>query len=312
MAAPQNPNVQALPQWRQWIQQLYRPGYEAGPRPRSQWRDAWGRLLRNPLAVLGGVTILLLALAAVLAPWIAPYDPTAQDLTAINQAPSAVHWCGTDQLGRDIFSRLLWGARISLSVGVFTQLLVLAIGLPIGALAGFFGGRVDSLLMRATDVMYAFPDLLLVILFRAVFGPSIAMMFVAIALASWVGLARLTRGQFLSLKEREFVQAAHALGATHGRIILRHLLPNAAGPLIVLLTFAVPRAIFAEAALSYIGIGIAPPTPSWGSMIQEGSQAIFAAPWQVFFPSIAIATTMLAFTFLGDGLRDALDPRLTR
>jgi oligopeptide transport system permease protein len=312
MAAPENPNVGAIPQWRQWVQHLHRPGYEVGPSPRSQWRDAWGRLLRNPLAVIGGITVLVLAFAAILAPWIAPYDPIAQDLTAINQAPSREHWFGTDGLGRDIYSRLIWGARISLSVGVFTQVLVLAIGLPIGAMAGLFGGRVDNLLMRATDVMYAFPDLLLVILFRAVFGPSIGMMFVAIALASWVGLARLTRGQFLSLKEREFVQAAHALGASHGRIILRHLLPNAAGPLIVLLTFGVPRAIFAEAALSYIGIGIAPPTPSWGSMIQEGSQAIFAAPWQVFFPSIAIATAMLAFTFLGDGLRDALDPRLTQ
>jgi oligopeptide transport system permease protein len=197
-------------------------------------------------------------------------------------------------------------------VGIFTQLIVLAIGVPIGALAGMIGGRTDNLLMRFTDVMYAFPDLLLVILFRAVFGPSIFMMFLAIALASWVGVSRLTRGQILALKERGFVEASGATGASNAYLIRRHLLPNALGPLIVYLTFNVPRAIFAEAALSYIGIGIAPPTPSWGSMIQEGSQAIFAAPWQVLFPGIAIAVTMMAFTFLGDGLRDALDPRMTR
>jgi oligopeptide transport system permease protein len=279
---------------------------------RSLWRDAWQRMLRNRLAMVGLVVVGLLILVALFAPFIAPFDPTRQNYDEIALPPGGSHLFGTDQLGRDLLSRLLWGARISIAVGIFTQLVVLALGLPIGAIAGLRGGRVDNLLMRFTDIMYAFPDLLLVILFRAVFGPSVIFLFLAIALAHWVGLARLTRGQILSLKERGFVEAARAQGAAPGWIIVKHLLPNALGPIVVYLTFNVPRAIFAEAALSYIGIGIAPPTPSWGSMIQEGNQAIFAAPWQVLFPSLAIALTMMAFSFLGDGLRDALDPRMTR
>jgi oligopeptide transport system permease protein len=281
---------------------------EAG-QTRSLWRDAARRLWQNKLAVAGGAIIVCLSIVAILAPFIAPYDPTRQDYQFMQQPPTAGHLMGTDQLGRDTLSRLIYGARISLSVGIFTQLIVLVIGVPIGALAGLLGGRVDNLLMRFTDVMYAFPDLLLVILFRAMFGPNLYFMFLAIGLASWVGVARLTRGQFLSLKQRDFVEAARSLGASNLRIITHHLAPNSLGPLIVYLTFNVPRAIFAEAALSYIGIGIAPPTPSWGNMIQEGSQAIFAAPWQVLFPGLAIALTMMAFSFFGDGLRDALDPR---
>jgi oligopeptide transport system permease protein len=281
-------------------------------RQRTLWRDARGRLLRNRLAVAGGCLVVLLAAIALLAPLIAPYDPTKQNYSLILAGPTPEHPFGTDGLGRDVLSRLLWGARISMSVGILTQLVVIAVGVPLGAISGLAGGRTDNLLMRFTDIMYAFPDLLLVILFRAIFGPSIGMMFVAIALASWVGVARLTRGQILSLKEREFVEAARALGASNTRILTRHLLPNAVGPLVVQVTFNVPRAIFAEAALSYIGIGIAPPTPSWGSMIQDGAQAIFAAPTLALFPGLAIAITMMAFTFLGDGLRDALDPRMTR
>jgi oligopeptide transport system permease protein len=279
---------------------------------RGQWRDAWRRLSRNPLAMVGLAAVVLLLVIAVLAPLLAPFDPTQQNYGEISHPPGGAHPFGTDQLGRDLLSRIIWGARISIAIGIFTQLIVLAIGLPIGAIAGALGGRADNLLMRFVDIVYAFPDLLLVILFRAVFGPSIPFMFLAIALAQWGGLARLTRGQILSLNQRGFVEAARAQGASTSWVITRHLLPNAAGPLIVYLTFNVPRAIFAEAALSYIGIGIAPPTPSWGSMIQEGSQMIFAAPWQVVFPSLAIATTMMAFSFLGDGLRDALDPRMTR
>ena len=262
--------------------------------------------------MIGLLGVLGLIAIALFAPILVPFDPALQNYGDISRPPGGAHPFGTDQLGRDVLSRLIWGGRISISVGIFTQLIVLAIGLPVGALAGMLGGRVDNLLMRLVDIVYAFPDLLLVILFRAVFGPSILFMFLAIALAQWVGLARLTRGQILSLKQRGFVEAARALGAPPRWIVTRHLLPNAAGPLIVYLTFNVPRAIFAEAALSYIGIGIAPPTPSWGSMIQEGSQAIFAAPWQVLFPSLAVAATMMAFSFLGDGLRDALDPQMTR
>ena len=252
----------------------------------------------------------MLAIAAALAaPVLAPYDPARQHYDRILAEPGPEHPLGTDQLGRDVLSRLLWGARVSLAVGILTQVIVVGVGVAVGAAAGVAGGRVDNLLMRLTDVVYALPELLLAILLRAVVGSSPVMLIVAIGLASWVGVARLTRGQMLTLKERDFVRAARAMGAGPIWITRRHLLPNAAGPLIILLTFNVPRAVFAEAALSYIGIGIAPPTPSWGSMIQEGAQAIFAAPTLVLFPSLAIVGTMLAFTLLGDGLRDQLDPR---
>jgi oligopeptide transport system permease protein len=199
-----------------------------------------------------------------------------------------------------------------LAVGLFAQAIVLAIGLPVGAFSAWVGGRVDNIIMRLVDVMYAFPDILLIILLRAILGGTIYMMFLAIGLVAWVNVARLSRGQILSLKQQDFVTAARAMGASGRYITLRHLLPNSLGPIIVAVTFNVPRAIFAEAALSYIGIGINPPTPSWGNMIRDGYDVIFAAPYLMIFPAIAIGILMLAFTFLGDGLRDALDPRLRR
>ncbi|MEL7561643.1 ABC transporter permease [Dehalogenimonas sp. 4OHTPN] len=284
------------------------------------WGDAWIRLRRNKLAVVGGIIIIIIALAAVLAPWITEYDFAFQDYSAILQPPSAQHWFGTDELGRDVFARMIYGARTSLAVGLFTQFIVIFVGLPIGAFAGFIGGRVDNLLMRFVDVMYAFPDILLIILLSAVmretdfarFGGGIFVIFLAIGLVNWVGISRLIRGQILSLKQRDFVTAARAMGGGSRYITFRHLLPNALGPIIVAVTFGVPRAIFAEAALSYIGIGIRPPTPSWGAMIRDGFNVMNAYPHLVIIPAIAIAVLMLAFTFLGDGLRDALDPRLRR
>ncbi len=276
------------------------------------WGDAWIRLRRNKLAVIGGAFVLLLSLAAILAPVITPYSFEQQNYNAIMQGPSMQHFLGTDELGRDVFSRLIYGARTSLAVGVFTQIIVLAIGLPIGAIAGYAGGRLDNWLMRFVDVMYAFPDILLIILLRSIFGGSIYMIFLAIGLVNWVSIARLVRGQVLSLKERDFVSAARSMGGGSAYITGRHLLPNSLGPVIVAVTFGVPRAIFTEAALSYIGIGVKPPTPSWGAMIRDGYDVIFAAPHLVVVPAIAIALVMLAFTFLGDGLRDALDPRMRR
>lgn len=276
------------------------------------WGDALIRLRRNRLAVAGGIAILLVALGAILVSFISPYEFAKQDLDAILQGPSWRHPLGTDGLGRDVITRLLYGARTSLAVGVFTQAIVLAIGLPIGAFSGSAGGRVDNLTMRFVDVMYAFPDILLIILLRAVLGGSIYMIFLAIGLVAWVNVARLVRGQILSLKQRDFVTAARAMGASGPYITFRHLLPNSLGPVIVAVTFNVPRAIFAEAALSYIGIGVKPPNPSWGTMIADGYDVIFAAPHLVAFPALAIGLLMLAFTFLGDGLRDALDPRLRR
>lgn len=275
----------------------------------SLWRDAGRRLLRNRLAMAGGIIVLAMVLIALLADVLSPYDPIKQNYNAILEAPSLRHLVGTDALGRDALSRLVHGARTSMTVGIFTQLIVLAIGLPLGALAGYGGGRTDNLLMRFTDIVYAFPELLMVILLQTIFGGSIYMLFLAIGLVAWTNVARLTRGQILSLKEREFVLAARAMGATGAVIIWRHLLPNSLGPIIVTVTFGVPRAIFLEAALSYIGIGVKPPTPSWGTMVQDGYGAIFSFPHLVAFPALAIALVMLAFTFLGDGLRDALDPR---
>ncbi|MBI4232929.1 MAG: ABC transporter permease [Chloroflexi bacterium] len=280
-----------------------------GQKRRTLWGEAWRRLLSNRLAVAGLSFVAFLALVALLASFLAPHDPAFQNYSAIQERPGARYWLGTDDLGRDIFSRLVYGARVSLLVGIFAQLIALSVGLPIGALAAFSGGRVDNLAMRFVDIVYGFPDLLLIILLRAVFGGSIYMIFLAIGLVAWSNLARLVRGQILSLKEQEYITAVRALGAPGPYIVLRHLIPNALGPVIVTVTFGIPRAIFVEAALSYIGIGVKPPTPSWGSMIRDGYNLIFSAPHMVVAPALAIAAIMLAFTFLGDGLRDALDPR---
>ncbi len=278
----------------------------------SMWGDAFIRLRRNKLAVAGAVIILLIAIGAIIIPYVSPYTFDGQDLKSIMQGPSIHHWLGTDELGRDVFTRLLYGARTSLAVGIFTQVIILAIGIPIGATAGSVGGKTDNYLMRFVDVMYAFPDILLVILLRAILGGSIYMIFLAIGLVAWVNVARLIRGQILSLKQRDFITAARAMGGSTGYRTFRHLIPNSLGPIIVLVTFSVPRAIFMEAALSYIGIGVKPPTPSWGTMISDGYNVIFAAPYLIICPAIAIGILMLSFTFLGDGLRDALDPRLRK
>jgi oligopeptide transport system permease protein len=285
---------------------------EIGKSHHSLWGDAIIRLRRNKLAIAGGIIILIIGLTSIIYPFFSRYDFSSQDLLNVLKGPSSLHWLGTDELGRDVFTRLIFGARTSLAVGLFTQIIVLGIGLPIGAISGAAGGKLDNLLMRFVDVIYAFPDLLLIILLRAIFGGSIYMIFVAIGLVSWVGVARLVRGQTLALKQRDFVTAAKVFGGTGSYVTTRHLLPNSLGPVIVSVTFNIPRAIFAEAALAYIGIGVKPPTPSWGAMIRDGSNVIFAAPHLVLFPAIAIAVLMLSFTFLGDGLRDALDPRLRR
>ena len=280
------------------------------------WTDVWRRFRRNRLAVLGAVIVVLLALDALLVPLLVHFgivqDPIKQDVANSFAAPSAQHLMGTDQLGRDLLSRLMHGARISLTIGVLVQGIILVIGGTIGLVSGYAGGRTDNLLMRFTDIWYAFPDLIFVLVLVSVFGASLLSIFVAIGIVNWVGLARLVRGQVLSIKEKEFVESARAVGSSHPKIVLRHLIPNALGPVIVTLTFGIPQAIFLEAVLSYLGVGIPPPTPSWGVMIQDGYQAIFSSPGQVAFPAIAVAITMLSFTFIGDGLRDALDPRMKR
>ena len=277
--------------------------------PRGLWNDAFARLLANRLAVFGMVLIFFVTVVALFANLLALHDPTFQDYSAVFAPPGSAHLLGTDNLGRDTLSRLIFGARTSLTVGIFAQAILVSIGLPIGALAGFFGGKADNAIMRFVDIIYAFPDLLLIILLRSIFGGSIFMIFVAIGLVEWTSLARLTRGQVLFLKSQDYILAARALGARWYEIVLRHFMPNGISPIIVAVVFGVPRAIFAEAALSYIGIGVQPPTPSWGTMVQDGYQAILAFPHLILSPAVAIGAPTLAFTFLGDGLRDALDPR---
>lgn len=279
---------------------------------RGLWRDAWRRLLRNRMAVAGMILIGLVLLIAIFADVLPLPDPTYQFPASSYARPSAAHLLGNDQVGRDVLSRLVHGARVSLSVAVFAQAIILVIGLTVGGLAGYFGGRIDNWLMRFTDVFYAFPDLLFVIIITTALGASLTNIFLAIGLVNWTDLARLVRGQLLTLRERDFVSAARSLGASTPRLLIQHLLPNAAGPVIVRLTYGIPQAIFTEAVLSFIGLGVRPPQASWGTMVQQGNEAIFSAPHLVLFPAIAIALTMLAFNFLGDGLRDALDPQNTR
>ena len=276
----------------------------------SLWRNAWRRLLKNRLAVAGGSAVIGLALVAIGADIMAPYHYTAVNFGRNYEFPSREFPLGTDHLGRDVLSRIMYGARVSMTVGFVAEFIVLCIGVPIGALAGYYGGKVDMVLMRFVDVMYAFPRLLFVILIMSMLGRGLLNIFIAIGLTGWVRVARLTRAQILSLKEREFCEAARAAGASHVGIIVRHLLPNALTPIIVSLTFGIPEAIFTEAALSFIGVGISPPTPSWGQMVGENQQFIRSYWYLCVFPAAGIASIMLAFTFLGDGLRDALDPRL--
>jgi oligopeptide transport system permease protein len=279
---------------------------------RGLYRDAWRRLLRNKLAVAGMIFIAVVVVIALLADVLPLADPTFQFPSSSYARPSAAHPLGMDQLGRDVLSRLIHGARVSLAVAVFAQAIILIIGLTVGGLAGYFGGRIDNWLMRFTDVFYAFPDLLFVIIITAALGASLTNIFLAIGLVNWTNLGRLVRGQLLTLRERDFISAARSLGAPAPRILINHLLPNAAGPVIVQLTYGLPQAVFTEAVLSFIGLGVRPPQASWGTMIQQGNEAILSAPHLVLFPSIALALTMLAFNFLGDGLRDALDPQNTR
>jgi len=274
------------------------------------WRDAWRRLLRNKLAVVGGVTVVLLCLLAIFADVLAPQSYAKANFGKLYEFPSREFPLGTDQLGRDVLSRMIYGARVSMLVGVGAQVIVVLLGVPVGLVAGYLGGRVDLLLTRFIDVMYAFPRLLFVILIMSMLGAGLTNIFIAIGLTGWVGIARQTRAQVLSIKEKEFVEGARALGAGFFRTVGRHVLPSALTPIVVSITFGIPEAIFTEAALSFIGVGINPPTPSWGQMVGENQQYLRSYWHLCVFPSIAIAITMLSFTFLGDGVRDALDPKM--
>jgi oligopeptide transport system permease protein len=282
---------------------------------RSLWGDAWRRLRRNKLAVIGLIIVLTFSLIAVFAAAIAPYgEAEVVDFRLARFHPSWTWPMGLDANGRDMFSRIVWGAQVSLVVGVLSQVIVLFIGVPLGAIAGYFGGTTDNALMRGVDVIYAIPQLLLVLLFVNWWGPGLRNIFLAIGFVGWVTVARLVRGQFLSLREQEYVSAAQVAGASAAYIIRKHMLPNSLTPIIVALTFGVPTAIFTEASLSFIGVGIRPPQASWGQMVAAGSKPgyIETDPHMLLFPVLAIGLTMLGFSFLGDGLRDALDPKGSR
>lgn len=269
------------------------------------------RYLRDHgLVAAGGSLVGLLILTALTAQWIAPYDPNLQVLSDRLLPPSFHHWMGTDQYGRDILSRLIYSARISLSVGLVAVSIYVLIGTTVGAVAGYYGGLMDGFLMRITDIFLCIPTFLLILMVVAFVGPSILNIMVVIGLTSWTDVARLVRGEILSLKEREFIQAARVIGMRDTRIILRHLLPNALGPVLVVATLGIGGAILVESALSYLGLGVQPPTPSWGNMLEEGKDHLTDAWWLITFPGLAIFLTVLGYNLLGEGLRDYLDPRL--
>ena len=269
------------------------------------------RLRANRLALVGLVLVSLLAAAALAAPWVAPHDPTAIDARLILSGPSARHLLGTDDLGRDVFSRMVYGARISLAVGFVSVGIAVLIGTALGACAGFFGGFVDSLVMRFVDIMLCFPSTFLILAVIAFIGPSIWNVMFVIGVTGWMGVCRLVRAEFLSLRERDFVVAARALGAGNARLIFRHILPNAMAPVLVAAVLGVAGAILTESGLSFLGLGVQPPTPSWGNILTAGKDNIDVAWWLSFYPGIAITLTMLGYNMLGEGLRDAFDPRLS-
>jgi peptide/nickel transport system permease protein len=278
----------------------------------SQWTIAARQFRRNKLALVGLGVIVVLYLVALLAPLIAPYDPTAQhDIARTGYlSPRPGNWLGTDRFGRDVLSRIIYGSRISLSIGFIATVISITIGTMFGALAGFFGGKVDTIIMRFTDMVLAFPRLVLLILIVALFGPSITMIIVVLGLTQWPGTTRIVRGDVLSLREREFIHAAHALGMGRTRIIMRHLIPNVLAPVIVAATLGIGNTIVMEAGLSFLGLGVQPPTPTWGSMVADGRDNLLGAWWVATFPGLIIVLVVLAFNLVGDGLRDALDPRL--
>jgi len=276
----------------------------------SESKSFWRYFKKNRLAVGGLVMIVVIFLIAGLASFVAPYDPGQTGVSLKLDAPSVNHFLGTDQLGRDVFSRMLHGARVSLSVGFVAVAISIFIGILVGAIAGYYSGWIDGVLMRFVDIMLCFPSFFLILTVVAVLGPSLLNVMIVIGITSWMGTSRFVRAEFLSLRERDFAQAAKALGVSDRRIIFRHILPNALAPVFVTATLDVATAILVEAGLSFLGFGVQPPAPSWGNILTEGRTYIFDAWWLTVFPGLAILITVLSFNLLGEGLRDALDPRL--
>lgn len=273
-------------------------------------KDIWKRFKRNRLAMVGLVIVILLVLTALFAPLIATHSITERDSGHFREPPSRAHWFGTDSIGRDVFSRVVYGARVSLKIGIAATTIGLVIGLTLGAVAGFFGRALDSLIMRITDIFLAIPYIVLAVAIASIFGRSENTVILVLGFTGWLGICRIVRSSFLSLKQQEYVEAATALGYSRRRIMFRHILPNALQPIIVYGTIAVGSVILAEAALSFLGVGPQDPTPAWGLMVSDGKSLLATSPHLLFFPGMAIFLTVLAFVFIGDGLRDALDPKL--
>ena len=292
------------------------PGAAPVPAPEpekgtSLWRDAWRRLLRNRMAVASGAVLAAIGVLTILAPVLPGLaDPTVQNLELGATGPSWSHPFGTDLLGRDLLSRVIHGGRISILVGLVATLVSFIVGVTYGAVAGYFGGRTDNLMMRFVDVLYSLPYMFLVILLMVYFSRSIVMLFVALGLVQWLTMARIVRGQVLSIKQQEYVEAARSIGTRNAEIIFRHVVPNALGPIIIYATLTVPAVMLQEAFLSFLGLGVQPPAASWGTLVSEGASVIAFFPWLSLFPGLALAATLFCLNFLGDGLRDALDPHL--
>ena len=301
----------------------------------SLWRDAWHRLLKNKLALVGGIIVLLVAILCAFAGFLAP-DPNSQDLALYASAPGHAHWFGTDTLGRDLFARVLYGGRISLAVGIVATFVALLIGVVYGTVSGYYGGNVDAVMMRIVDIIYALPFVIFVILLSVFFNNdetrerinhvihsvglkyslgsefNIILLFAAIGAVEWLTMARIVRGQVRSLRRMDFVEAAEALGIRTRRIIFRHMIPNVLGPIIVYTTLTIPSVMLLEAFLSFLGLGVQPPNASWGTLISDGAKSMEEFPWLLVFPALALSITLFSFNFLGDGLRDALDPRASK
>jgi len=275
----------------------------------SLWRDAWLRLRRNRMALFGLAVLGLFVLTVLLTPWLAPYGYDTQDLDLGATPPSVAHWLGTDIFGRDLLTQIMYGGRISLAVGFVATAVALLIGVSWGAIAGYVGGRVDAIMMRLVDILYALPFMIFIVLLMVVFGRNMLLLFLAIGAVEWLTMARIMRSQVQSLRQQEFVEAAISLGLSPATIIRRHLIPNALGPIIVYTTLTIPSVMLLEAFLSFLGLGIQPPQTSWGLLISYGAETMEEYPWLLLFPGLALTLTLFSLNFLGDGLRDALDVR---
>lgn len=278
----------------------------------TYWQDVWKRFRKDPLAMFGMFVILVMAIACIIIPMFSPYSYSSMDLTNMNAGPSMAHPCGTDQMGRDLFIRILYGARISLSIGLVAAAINFVIGVLYGGIAGYVGGKADMVMMRIVDILISLPSMLYTVLIMLVLGSSVGSVIIALCFTSWTGTARVVRGEVMRLKHSEYVLAARLSGANLWKILTAHLIPNAMGPIIVSTAFLIPSAIFSEAFLSFLGIGIQAPMASWGTLANDARSTLLTFPHQMIFPVLAICITMFSFNFIGDGLRDALDPKLKK